>query len=204
MRVPVFPVLLVTIVIGAAAPMAQSPAAPAVQPPAARAVPAVAAPPTPPDYVVGPEDVLSIVFWRDKDMSADVVVRPDGKISLPVLNDIAVAGLSPQQVQQRILEVASRYFEDPAPTVVVKEIHSRKVFITGQVQKPGPYPLTGPLTVVQLIAVAGGLQDFAKADRILIVRSRVLAYKFNYEQFSKRKSLRQNLDLQPGDTVIVP
>jgi polysaccharide export outer membrane protein len=190
--------LIATLVIGAAAvPQAQSAVSLATS--------AVAAPPPPPDYVVGPEDVLSIVFWRDKEMSAEVVVRPDGKISLPVLNDIAVAGLSPQQVQQRILEAASRYFEDPAATVIIKEIHSRKVFITGQVQKPGPYPLLGPMTVVQLIALAGGLQDFAKADRIVVLRSQVLvAYQFDYNLFTRRKNLKQNLTLQPGDTVIVP
>jgi polysaccharide export outer membrane protein len=189
--------LIATFVAGTAAiPHAQS----AVS----LAPPAVAAPPLPPDYVIGPEDVLSVVFWRDKDLSGDVIVRPDGNITLPVLNDIRAAGLTPAELQQRILAAASHYFEDPAATVVVKEIKSRKVFITGQVQKPGPYPLVAPMTVVQLIAIAGGLQDFAKGDRIVILRRPLLAFKFNYDEFSKRKHLLQNIELQPGDTVIVP
>src|SRR5437879_5673937 len=90
-----------------------------------------------PAYTIGPGDVLSIVFWRDKDMSADVLVRPDGNITLPLLNDVQAAGLTPNTLREHILTAARRYLEDPSPTVVVKEIHSRQVFITGEVEKPG-------------------------------------------------------------------
>src|SRR5216117_1586338 len=125
MRFPVSLLVIAVLVAGTAA-MPRAQAISTARPRVRRHSPAVAAPPLPPDYVVGPEDVLSIVFWRDKEMTSDVVVRPDGKISLPVLNDIDVAGLTPLQVQQRILAVASRYFEDAAPTVIVKEIKSRR------------------------------------------------------------------------------
>jgi polysaccharide export outer membrane protein len=159
-------------------------------------------------YVIGPDDVLSIVFWRDKDMSAEVVVRPDGKISLPLMNDVQAGGLTPTELRDAIGAIARRYIEDPSVTVVVKEIKSRKVFITGMVEKPGPYPLNGPTTVVQLISLAGGLKEFTDGKRILIMRAgkqgRQIAYPFNYRQVISGKNLEQNIELQPGDTVVVP
>src|SRR5258706_2940914 len=130
-----------------------TPATPA--PAQARAVVAPVVPagvPTPPDYVIGPDDVLTIVFWREKDMSSDVGVRPDGKISLPLINDVQASGLTPEQLRISVTEAAGKFVEDPSVTVVVKAINSRKVFITGQVGKPGPYALGGPPTVLQLIA----------------------------------------------------
>jgi polysaccharide export outer membrane protein len=103
----------------------------------------------PSGYVIGVQDVLSIVFWRDKDMSADVTVRPDGKISLPLLNDVEAAGFTPDQLRTRLIDAASRYIEDPNATVLVKEIHSRNVFITGNVAKPSTYPLNGDMTIMK-------------------------------------------------------
>ena len=140
-------------------------------------------------------------------MSADVLVRPDGNITLPLLNDIQAAGLTPEQLRERILAEARRYIEDPSPTVVVKEINSRRVFITGLVEKPGPYPISGPTTVLQLIAIAGGLKEFADGRNILVMRSengRQVFYSFDYRELLKRKNLRQNIELKPGDTVVVP
>ena len=167
----------------------------------------IAAIAVPPEYVIGPNDTLSVLFWRDKEMSADVVVRPDGNITLPLLNDIQAAGLTPDQLRERILVEARRYIEDPSPTVVVKEINSRKMFITGMVEKPGPYPITGPTTVLQLIAIAGGLKEFADGKNILVMRNdggRQVAYTFDYRELLKGKNLRQNIELKPGDTVVVP
>src|SRR6478672_7923692 len=106
----------------------------------------------PAGYVIGPDDLLSVVFWKDKEMSADVVVRPDGKISLPLLNDVQAAGLTPDQLRTRVIEAATKFVQDPNATVVVKEIRSRKVFITGMVVKGGPFPLSGDMTVMQLIS----------------------------------------------------
>jgi polysaccharide biosynthesis/export protein len=161
----------------------------------------------PADYVVGAEDVLAIVFWREKDMSAEVAVRPDGKISLPLLNDVEAAGFTPEQLRERVAAAATKFVEDPTVTVVVKQINSRKVFITGQVGKPGPYPLSAPMTVLQLIAVAGGINEYADSENIAIMRveqGRPVAIRFNYKDVAKRKKLQQNIELRPGDTVIVP
>jgi polysaccharide export outer membrane protein len=170
-------------------------------------VPAVPGLATPPGFLIGPEDVLSIVYWRDKEMTADVTVRPDGKISLPLLNEIQAAGLTPGDLRDRLTELSKRYLEDPNVTVVLKQINSRKVFITGEIMKPGPYSLTTPTTVLQLIALAGGLKEFAKSDKIVIVRienGRTMAYPFNYKQVTARKKLQQNIELKPGDTVVIP
>jgi polysaccharide biosynthesis/export protein len=163
--------------------------------------------PLPPGYLIGPEDVLAILFWRDKDMSADVVVRPDGKISLPLINDVDVAGLSPDQLRERLTQVASKFIPDPSLTVVVKEIHSRKVFITGNVGKPGAYPLSGDMNVVQLIALAGGLAEYADAKNIVVMRNdggTQQGFKVNYKDVVKQKNVQQNIALKPGDTVVVP
>jgi polysaccharide export outer membrane protein len=161
-----------------------------------------------PNYVIGPDDVLSVVFWRDKDMSCDVVVRPDGKISLPLVNDIQAGGLTPSELRDAVNAAARRFVEEPSVTVVVKQINSRKVFITGQIEKPGPYAINGPTTVVQLISLAGGLKEFTDGKRILIMRTdkagRQVARVFNYREVLAGKNLEQNIELQPGDTVVVP
>jgi polysaccharide export outer membrane protein len=162
---------------------------------------------TPPDYVIGPDDILSIVFWRDKDMSDDVAVRPDGKISLPLINEVQAAGMTPEQLRVALTAAANKFVEDPAVTVVVKAINSRKVFITGMVAKPGPYALSGPTTVLQLIATAGGVAEYAKSDRIMVMRTengKTIGRRFNYKDVSEGRNLQQNIELKPGDTIVVP
>jgi polysaccharide export outer membrane protein len=199
----------------AAAAASQEPAAAPTQqqPPVATATAPITPPAVPagvelpPGYVIGAEDVLTVVFWRDKEMSADVSVRPDGKVTLPLVNDIDAAGKTPDQLRAVITEAASRFVEAPTVTVVVKQINSRKVFITGMVSKPGVYPLTATTTVLQLISMAGGLSEFAHFKNIIINRvdnGRQVAVKFNYNDVRKGKNLKQNIELRPGDTVIVP
>ena len=194
--------------------LAQAPA-PALAANAAASAPAAAAaaavpvrPAVPSGYVIGVDDVLSILFWRDKDLSApEITVRPDGKVTLPLLNDVQAAGLTPEQLRDTVLGAARKYVEDPNPTVIVKEIKSRKVFITGQVEKPGPYPLNGTVTVLQLIATAGGLRDFADGKNISVIRVRdgkQSVFEFNYQDLLKKRYLSQNIELAPGDTVVVP
>lgn len=159
------------------------------------------------DYVIGTEDVLGIVFWREPSLSADVVVRPDGKISLPLLNDVHVTGQTPDQVRQLLAKMADRFVDSPQPSVVVRQINSRRVFITGNVERPGAFPLLRPTTVVQLIALAGGLREFANKGSIVIVRDdggQPQTFRFNYDKLKSGKDLAQNIDLRPGDTVIVP
>ena len=181
-------------------------------PPAAAGTSApVAATPTavtpPPDYLIGPDDLLSIVFWKDKEMSMDVVVRPDGKISLPQLNDVQAAGLTPEQLREGVLAAAAKFYVDPSVNIVVKQINSRKFYITGEVAKPAGYPLTGKLTVVQAIALAGGLNEFAKSDEIAVIRTengKTTRFLVNYKDITKGKNLQQNIELHVGDTVAVP
>ncbi len=178
---------------------------------AGKSPPATPAPTTPAampaDYVIGPDDVLAIIVWRDKDVSAEVTVRPDGKISLPLLNDIKAAGLTPEQLRVELNAAAAKYIEEPSVSVIVKAINSRKVFVTGQVNKPGPYPLSGPTTVLQLLAMAGGLLEYADEKNIRIMRTengQPQSFRFNYKDVSAGKNLKQNIELKPGDTVIVP
>ena len=176
-------------------------------PPAATATPAAVTTPLPSDYVIGTDDVLEIVFWKDKDLSTDVTVRPDGMITLPLLQELKASGLTPDQLRDLVLKEARRYVEAPTASVVVKQINSRKVFITGQVEKPAAYPITAPMTVMQLIAMAGGLKEFAKAKDILVMRTTPqgpVAIRFNYNDVAKGKSFAQNIQLHPGDTVVVP
>jgi polysaccharide biosynthesis/export protein len=197
-----------------AQPVTQRPAQPPPQTPARPAVPTPATPagastglPIPMDYVIGPDDVLGIVFWRDADMTGDVTVRPDGMITLPLIRDIKAAGLRPDALREQIQKAAAKYIEDPNVTVVVRQINSRNVFITGQVMRPGPYPVSGQMTVLQLIAVAGGLNEFADEKGITITRSeggKVQTLKFNYKDVARGKNMQQNIVLQPGDTVVVP
>jgi polysaccharide export outer membrane protein len=159
----------------------------------------------PAGFVIGPEDVLSIVFWHNKDMSTEVTVRPDGKISLPLLSEVQAAGLTPGDLCARLATESKRYFENPNVTVVVKQINSRRVYITGQIMKPGPYALAAPTTVLQLISMAGGLKDYADRKNILIVRhenGQRSRYTFNYKEIGR--NLQQDIELKPGDTVVVP
>ena len=161
----------------------------------------------PADYVIGAEDQLGIVFWRDADMSADVTVRPDGIITLPLIGDLRVVGLAPDALRQQIQREAAKYVNDANVTVLVKQVNSRKVFITGQVTRPGEYPLTGSRTVMQVIALAGGLTEYADAKNIKIMRgsqSQTTVFNFNYRDVERGKNLSQNIQLKPGDTLIVP
>lgn len=159
-----------------------------------------------PAYVIGPDDVLDVTYWREKDMSAEVVVRPDGFIALPLVGDVRAAGLTPAELTARIRELASNLLEFPMPTVTVKQINSRRVSITGEVVKPGRYPLDAAMTVLDLIALSGGLTEFADQKNIGIVRTAGgtrVSFTFNYKNASRLKGLHQNITLLPGDIVIV-
>ena len=159
------------------------------------------------EFLIGPEDVLSILFWRDKEMTGDVTVRPDGFITLPLLGELRAAGLTPTALATAIQTAAGRYLTDPNVTVVVRQINSRNTYITGEVNAPGAYPLTGPRTIMQAIALAGGVREFANLDEITILREQqgqTRAFKFNYSDVSRGRNLGQNFELQPGDTIVVP
>ena len=160
----------------------------------------------PTDYVIGVEDVLSVVFWRDKDLSADVVVRPDGKISLPMLNDVMAAGMTPEALADVVSKAATKFVRDPGATVIVKEIRSRKVYIIGEVFKPGTIQLANEMNVLQAIGEAGGFVEGADKGDVIIVRNesgKERRFKFNYNDVVKGKNPAQNIRLVPGDTIIV-
>jgi polysaccharide export outer membrane protein len=191
---------------GAARPAGQTPATPGTARPTGPTTVSTGIP-MPSDYVIGPDDVLGIVFWRDTDMTGDVTVRPDGMITLPLLQDVKAAGLTPDQLRLQIQQAASKFIADPNVTVTVRQIHSRNVFITGEVARPGPYPVTGRMTVIQLIAVAGGLSEYADRGHITVMRQeqgKPQTFRFNYNDVSKGKNVEQNIFLKPGDTVVVP
>jgi len=162
--------------------------------------------PRPSDYRIGVEDVLNVVFWREKDLSAEVVVRPDGKISLPMLNDVQAAGLTPEQLADVVAKAALKYVRDPAATVMVKEIHSRKVYVIGEVSKPGTFPLGNEMNVLQAIAQSGGFLEHADKGGVVIVRNEngsERRFKFNYNDVVRGKNTQQNIRLLPGDTILV-
>lgn len=175
--------------------------------PSPAASPQAAAPSVGADYQLGPTDVIAVVVWGEKDLSTEVVIRPDGKISLPLLNDVEAAGLTTEQLRRRITELAKRFVATPVVTVVVKQVNNNKAFVTGQVMRPGPYVLSGPTTVLQIIALAGGFTEFADKNHVLITRlenGRQQAFEFSYNDVVKKRDLSQNLILKPGDTVVVP
>jgi polysaccharide export outer membrane protein len=164
----------------------------------------------PPGYVVGMQDTLDVFVYKEKEMSAEnVIVRPDGKISLPLVNDIHAAGLTVEALRQAIAKEAANYVQDPTVSVVVKQIQSRFVSITGNVAKPNQYPLLSRMTVMELISTAGGLLEYAKGKEIRIARKvngKLISLQFNFKDFLKGKpeALGQNIELQPNDIVTVP
>jgi polysaccharide export outer membrane protein len=164
--------------------------------------------PTPAGYVIGVDDVLSVLVWNEKDMSADVMVRPDGRISLPLLKEVEAVGLTPEQLSARLAEVVAQFLNDPPQvTVMVKEIKSRKVYVLGEVARPGVVPLNVDMNVLQVLSASGGLLEWAKKGDIVVVRTDKgveTRLKFNYNDAIKGKNPKQNVMLQPGDLVVVP
>lgn len=169
--------------------------------------PAGAAVEVPADYIVGESDSLNITVWKEKDLNQTVMVRPDGKISFPFVNEIKVSGLTPTEIQSLLEEHLKSYLVAPHVTVTVTEIRSRVVYITGEVGKPGSYSLLSPMKVLQLIAKANGLSVYAKRGKIFVLRQvdgHQVRYPFNYDHVVRGQEASQNIELRPGDTVVVP
>jgi polysaccharide export outer membrane protein len=159
-------------------------------------------------YVIGTEDVLAINVWKEPEISRSVPVRPDGKISLPLIGEIEVRGLTPKQLQSQLEQQFTHYIAKPEVTVIVQEVKSLKFNILGEVARPGSYTLSRPATVLDAIATAGGFRDFAKQKSIYVLRLKSdgteLRLPFNYKQVIKGHNLDQNIELEPRDTVVVP
>ena len=157
-------------------------------------------------YVIGPEDVLHIAVWREPDLTATLPVRPDGKISLPLLNDVQASGLTPQQLADSLTEKLKKYVADPRVTVVVTQINSKRVYMVGEVFHPGPMSLIANMTVLQALSSAG-LNQFANTKRIYVLRTengKQQKLPVNYRKLVKGEQIEQNYLLQPGDEIVVP
>jgi len=157
-------------------------------------------------YEIGPEDVLDISVWKSPELSRTVPVRPDGKVSLPLLNDIQAAGLTPVDLREEIVARLADFVPSPEVSVIVREVHSRKVAVVGAVKTAGRYELKGPMTVLEVIALAQGFTDFATRDRIVVLRQSngtTTRIPFNYRKLSDGAE-QENFYVQPGDIIVVP
>ena len=160
----------------------------------------------PSDYVIGADDQLKITVWKEPDLSEQLPVRPDGKISMPLLNDVTAAGLTPLQLKDSLTEKLKKYIADPRVTVVVTAMNSRRIFVTGEVNHTGPMVLLPHMTVLQALAAAG-FNQFANLKCIYLLRNesgKQVRLPFNYKEVVKGNHPEQNIPLQPGDTIVVP
>jgi polysaccharide export outer membrane protein len=162
----------------------------------------------PEDYIIGSDDVLAINVWKEPELSRTLPVRPDGKITLPLVGDVEAAGLTPHKLQENITQGLRSYIDSPAVTVIVQEVKSAKFNIVGEITRPGSYLLSQPTTVLDAIAVGGGLRDFAKRTHIYVLRTNAdgshSRLPFDYKDVIKGKKLSENVELRPGDTVVIP
>ena len=195
-----------TLLLGGGLALAQD-AAPA-QPAATSSSDASAAvmPAAGPDYVIGPEDVLHVAVWKEGDLTATLPVRPDGKISLPLLNDVVAAGLTPMQLADSLTEKLKKYVASPRVTVVVTQINSKRIYLVGEVGHTGASPMLPNMTVLQALSSAG-LTQFANTKKIYVMRvqnGKQVKLPVNYRKLVKGEMMEQNYLLQPGDTIVVP
>jgi polysaccharide export outer membrane protein len=159
------------------------------------------------EYKIGPQDILRIDVWKEAEVSRAVPVRPDGKISLPLLNDVQAAGLTPMQLSVVIADGLKKYMNDPQVTVSVSEINSRRIYVTGEVTRAGAFPLLPNMTVLQALSSSGGFTQFAKLKNIYVLRiedGKQVKLPFNYKEAVNGKKPEQNVLLQPGDVIVVP
>jgi len=160
-----------------------------------------------PAYVIGAQDVLDINVWKEAEITRTVPVRPDGKISLPLVRDIQAAGFTPMQLERLIAEKLQKYITDPQVTVIVKEINSRRIYILGEVNRAGTFTLLPNMTVLQALSGAGGFTQFANVKGIYVSRlenGKQVKYPFNYKAVVGGETSGQNILLKPGDTIVVP
>ncbi len=159
-----------------------------------------------PEYVIGPEDVLHVAVWKEAELTATLPVRPDGKISLPLLNDVQAAGLTPRQLGESVTDKLKKYIADPRVTVVVTQINSKRVYMVGEVTHTGPISMLPNMTVLQALSSAG-LTQFANTKGIYILRmenGKQQKMPVNYRKLVKGEQMDQNYVLEPGDTIVVP
>jgi polysaccharide export outer membrane protein len=160
-----------------------------------------------PAYKIGPQDVLKIDVWKEDQLTRTVPVRPDGKITLPLLNDVQAAGLTPMELASAISEQLKKYINNPQVTVSVTEINSRRIYVTGEVTKAGTYTLLPHMTLLQALSSSGGFTQFAREKNIYVLRTengKQTKIPFNYKEAVRGKNPAQNIELLPGDVIVVP
>ena len=158
-------------------------------------------------YLIGPEDILNIYIWKEPDLTQEVTVMPDGKISFPLVGEIQAAGRTVMELKQAITERLQDYVTAPEVAVVVREIHSQRIYTLGKLNSPGPYSLAPGMTVMQALSTAGGFAEWADEKNILVIRregGKEIQHRFNYKQYITGENLRQNIFLKPNDTIVVP
>lgn len=159
------------------------------------------------EYVIGPGDQLQIMVWKEKDLSQNMAVRIDGRISLPLIGDVVAAGKTIEDLTKDLEKRFSEVVTDPAVSVMLIQSKSWRYYIIGKIKLPGEYPIDFPITVLQAIAKSGGFLEWAKSDNISILRKkgdRETIIKFDYDTLAKGQNLAQNIQIKPGDTIIVP
>jgi len=160
-----------------------------------------------PNYIIGPEDELNINVWKEPDISRAVPVRPDGKISLPLLNDVQASGLTPMQLGTEITTRLKKFIADPQVTIIVTRSTAQRIYLVGEVSRAGAYPLSPNMTVMEALSSAGGCTIFAKQKKIYILRKengKELRFQFNYREVLVGQRTEQNIVLKSGDTIVVP
>ncbi len=185
------------------APKPTSPAVEEAKSPNANATLEVAAPVDPNGYRLGPEDVIGVKVWREPELSGQFVVRPDGKITLPLSGDMAVDGKTLDAVKEEITKALSQQLNRPEVTVSLLRVGSKKYYLVGEVSRTGMFPLIVPITILEALNAAGGLREFANKKKIVILRGSQ-RIKFNYDEVMKGKKLEQNILIENGDQVFVP
>ena len=183
-------------------PKTQSPGSPSPAAPE-KTVESSAAPVDPNKYLIGPEDILFIRVWREPDFTLPAAVRPDGKITMPLIGDVQAGDQTPMQLTKAITELLGKYINNPDVNVIVTDVRSKKYYIDGEVLKPGTYLLVTPMTVLEALSNAGGFRDFANTKKIRILRQGNILH-FNYKDVSRGKNLEQNIKVEAGDHIIVP
>jgi polysaccharide biosynthesis/export protein len=164
-------------------------------------------PPTDAEYKIGAQDVLNIDVWKEPEITRTVPVRPDGKITLPLINDVQAAGLTPMELAHTIRDELKKYLNDPQVSVTVQQINSQRVYVTGEVVHPGAFPLLPNMTVLEALTSSGGFTQFAKTKSIYVLRmqgGKQSKLPFNYKAVLSGKKPADNIQLQPGDTIVVP
>lgn len=162
-----------------------------------------------PEYIIGPEDVLEITVWKNADLSKQVQVRPDGRISLPLLGDISAVAKTPTQLTEEISAGLRAYMENPTISIMIKDVQSYNIYVLGEVNKPGKFPLKSKTTLLQGITVAGGFTPMAARNKIVVFRftkdgEGQTKLKASYDDIVVRDGSSQNIELKPGDQIVVP